>query len=269
MLAHDPRVRCLAFTGSRAAGQAVAASAAAGLKALQLECGSNNPAIVRADADIPATAQALTAGFTKLNGQWCESPGAVFVAASQHDQLLDAILEELRQLRCGPCLDPQTTFGPQANAQQRDTVLAATTRLRTHGASIHTAAAATPGTGYYLPPAVVTEASPQDTLEEIFGPVLCLHPVQDDREALALANAAHGGLAAYIFTTDETAARNLGKRLVAGEIKINGTSLLDLHPRSAQSFWNGSGIGGHGNADLLGFFLGTRIIGPDLPDAPL
>jgi betaine-aldehyde dehydrogenase len=52
-------------------------------------------------------------------------------------------------------------------------------------------------------------------------------------------------------------------------VKVNGTSVLDLSPDSTQSFWAGSGIGGHGNADLVRFFTGTRIVGADLPDAPI
>jgi phenylacetaldehyde dehydrogenase len=269
LLASDPRVRCLTFTGSRAAGRAVAQAAASDLKALQLECGSNNPAVVLADADIEATAKALVAGFTKLNGQWCESPGSVCVTAELHDQLLEALLTQLATLACGASMEPDVTFGPQANKTQRDTVLAAATWLNERGASLHTATTPAGINGYYIPPMIITGASPSDTADEIFGPVLTLHPVPDSTNALRLANTRIGGLAAYVFTTDLAAGLWHGEQLVAGEVKINGTSLLDMHPQSAQSFWAGSGIGGHGNADLLSFFLGSRIVGTDPPDATL
>lgn len=136
-LAEDPRVRCVTFTGSRAGGQSVAGSAASSsLKPLQLECGSNNPAIVRADADIERTADALVAGMTKLNGQWCEGPGTVFVHERQHDQLIDAVLDRLSGIAVGPARDPGTAFGPQANATQRDNVLHAIERLQDLGAKV-------------------------------------------------------------------------------------------------------------------------------------
>lgn len=268
VLAGHPGVRCLAFTGGRAAGRAVAAAAASSLKALQLECGSNNAAIVRADADIDATAASLVAGFTKLNGQWCERPGTVAVPAHLHDQLLDAILDRVAALACGPSTDPATVFGPQANLAQQASVQSAIRRVSEGGARAH-APLPVPADGFYVSPTVLTGAGPGDTAAEIFGPVLVLHPVRDDTEAMAIANSREGGLAAYVFTEDVTSGRELGRRLVAGEVKINGTSVLDLHADSAQGFWAGSGIGGHGNSELLAFFLGTRIVGPDLPDPPL
>jgi betaine-aldehyde dehydrogenase len=268
-LASDPRIRCVTFTGSRSAGRSVAAAAARDLKALQLECGSNNPAIVRADADIAATAEALVTGFTKLNGQWCERPGTVFVAAPLHDALIDALLAALHRLRAGPCVDLETTFGPQANRQQADRVAFDVRRLETRGATTHTAFMEYASPGCFVRPVIITGAHPADTLEEIFGPVLVVHAAAGDEQALELAALLESGLAAYVFTADVEAGIALGTGLAAGEVKVNGTSVLDLSPESAQSFWNGSGVGGHGNADLLRFFTGTRIVGPDLPDAPI
>jgi phenylacetaldehyde dehydrogenase len=62
--------------------------------------------------------------------------------------------------------------------------------------------------------------------------------------------------------------QRVGAQLPAGEVKINGTSLLDMSDSSVQSFWYGSGVGGHGDADLLRFFTGARIVGEDV-DAPI
>jgi betaine-aldehyde dehydrogenase len=123
--------------------------------------------------------------------------------------------------------------------------------------------------GCFRSPTVLTGADPADTIDEIFGPVLVVHRVADDAGALKLANGLEGGLAAYVFTSDIDAGMALGRRMLAGEVKINGTSVLDLSPDSTQSFWTGSGIGGHGNAELLRFFTGTRIVGPDVPNATL
>lgn len=268
-LASHPLIRCLTFTGSRRAGRAVAAAAANDMKALQLECGSNNPAVVRADADLDATAQALVDGFTKLNGQWCESPGTVLVADELHDDLLAALLERLTKLPAGSCLDPRTQLGPQANFDQAAAVDDAISRLQATGATAHTALTQHVGCGYFRGPTVITGADLTDIGPEIFGPVLVLHPVADDAAALAAADTLEGGLAGYVFTTDVEAGITLGSRLTAGEVKINGTSLLDLNEHSEQSFWAGSGQGGHGNADLHHFYTGTRIVGPDIPHAPI
>jgi betaine-aldehyde dehydrogenase len=99
------------------AGTAVPRAAAGDFKALKLELGSNNPVIVRDDADIDATAAALVAGFTKLNGQWSESPGSVFVARELHDALLAALLDRLAAIRLGSCLDRGSTMGRRPTAR--------------------------------------------------------------------------------------------------------------------------------------------------------
>ena len=77
------------------------------------------------------------------------------------------------------------------------------------------------------------------------------------------------GLAGYVFGADEERAAALGARLVAGEVKINGTSVLDMSPESAQSFFGASGLGGHGDDDVLDFFVGKQVVGRDRPGLPL
>ncbi|GAA2907120.1 aldehyde dehydrogenase family protein [Streptosporangium fragile] len=268
-LAADPRVRALCFTGGQRTGGSIVRASAGDFKALQLELGSNNPVVVRGDADLDATADALVAGFTKLNGQWCESPGSVFVPAALHDALLDAILDRLAVLRAGHSLDPETGFGPQADEECLDRLRGRLARLRSAGGKALTSTPMPDLPGWFLAPTVVRDADPADATEEIFGPVLTLHPVRDDEQAVELANSRVTGLAGYVFGADEEAAMDVGARLECGEIKINGTSLLDLTETSTQGFWGSSGTGAHGNAELLRFFCGARIVGVDDPGLPL
>ena len=124
-------------------------------------------------------------------------------------------------------------------------------------------------TGWFYPPVVVEDAPVDLTEAEIFGPVLTLHRVRDEAEALALANSRRTGLAGYVFGTDIDAAMRLGAELDCGEIKINGTSVLDLTSGSTQGFWGGSGVGAHGDAELLRFFRGARIVGVDRVGLPI
>ncbi|HVD02773.1 MAG TPA: aldehyde dehydrogenase family protein [Candidatus Dormibacteraeota bacterium] len=267
-LAADPRVRVIAFTGGRSSGTAVAQLGAASAKQMQLELGSNNPAIVRADADIDATAGALLAGFTKLNGQWCEAPRTVLVGPSLEAPLIEALLERSAQLRVGSSLSAATEFGPQAHPVQNERVRDRLRRLERMGARLQSSVECPPN-GYFVSPTLVTDAPFQETLEEIFGPVLVVHRVQSDEEAMNLAGRLAGGLAGYVFSTDVEAALALGSALPCGEIKIGGTSLLDLADGSAQGFWDGSGVGGHGDAELLQLFWGARIVGVDDPAYPI
>ena len=266
-LAADSRVRALSFTGSRSGGRAVAAAASGDLKALQLELGSNNPAIVLDDADLDLTAAALVAGMTKLNGAWCESPGTVFVPARLLDALLGKLRDGLTALVVGDPLDERATFGPQANPVQRATLDARLEELLRAGARVEPVGAV-PEQGFWLAPTLVTDAPEQLVRDELFGPVLVLRPYEQVGDAVAAAHRLHTGLAGYVFTGSVTEGLRIGRLLPAGEVKVNGTSLLDMSPRSAQAFWYGSGIGGHGDRDLARFFTGARIVGVDV-DSPL
>jgi betaine-aldehyde dehydrogenase len=272
-LASDPRIRALSFTGGRIAGVAVARAAAADCKALQLELGSNNPAIVRADADVDATADALVAGFTKLNGQWCESPGSVIVVGGGHDglkdALIDALLDRLHGIRLGHSLDPESQMGPQAHRSQYQHVFDAVARLVAGGGVRHGGTALPDLPGFFHAPVVIDAAPIELTADEIFGPVLTVHRVADDAEALALANSRNTGLAGYVFSADVDEAMALGAELNCGEVKVNGTSVLDMVPRSTQGFWGASGVGAHGDPELLRFFRGARIVGVDRPGLPI
>jgi acyl-CoA reductase-like NAD-dependent aldehyde dehydrogenase len=252
-LAADPRVRAIALTGGQGSGRAVAAAAAPRMAALRLELGGTNPAVVTADADTEAAAEALVRGMTKLSGQWCEAPRRVLVAAELHDSLREALVERLSAVRAGSSLDEGTELGPIGNRPHFERVCARLGRI------------APSDGGFFLAPAIVA-GSPRD---ELFAPVLAVHPVKSEEEAIAEANAPGDGLAAYVFAGDDERALALARRLHAGEVRIGGTGLLDLAPAAEQSFWGSSGVGAHGRHNALAFFTGARVVGVDDPSAPI
>lgn len=266
-LAEEPRIAAISMTGSTPVGRDIAVRSAARFTRLQLELGSNNPAIVRADADIPATAEALINGAWKLSGQWCEAPRRVYVHASVHQELLAALTAESARWRIGSSLDPDTQLGPVAFPERKDELLAQRAALVAAGARI-VSESPVPETGCFVPPSVL-DGNGAEPEGEIFGPILVVHAVASDAEALAAASRGHIGLAAYVFTRDDAAGRALALQLPAGEVKLNGTSVLDMAPGSEQSFFGASGLGGHGDARLLEFFTGARVVGADRPELPL
>lgn len=266
-IAEDPRIRAISMTGSTPVGSDIARRSAGRFARLQLELGANNPAIVRADADIPAAAAALIDGAWKLSGQWCEAPRRVYVHHSVHAALLEALAASSAARRIGSSLDPATEVGPVAFPERRAELLAQRSALVAAGARL-VAEAPVPGEGCFLPPSIL-DGRGAEPAEEIFGPILTVHAVAGDAEAIATASAGHTGLAAYVFTRDLDEGRRIGARLPAGEVKLNGTSVLDMAPGSEQSFFGGSGLGGHGDARLLEFFTGARVIGEDRAGLPL
>lgn len=264
----DPRVRAIAYTGSVKAGMEIASRAAANFAALQLELGGNNPVIVRADADLELAAQALASGMTKLNGQWCEGPGKIYVAEERHDELIAALQRALAAVSIGPHTSETAAMGPLAHASHRDQLQAQVDALVDMGGT-ELAVGDVPSAGWFWAPRLVVGAPMEACIDEMFGPVVTIHPYADEVQAVADANSSPYGLAAYVFGSDVDAAMATGRALRFGEVKINGTSLLDMSDRSAQSFWRSSGIGGHGNRELLAFFQGTQIVGLDRPGLPI
>jgi len=265
----DPRIKAISFTGGGVGGRAVATAAAPNFTAMQLELGGHNPAIVRPDADIAATASALAEGMTKLNGQWCEAPGKIVVARGLHDEFVARLLDELAALRVGHCLDSATDVGPLSHAPHRANLQKSIDGLVARGGKALTASSLPDLGGWFFAPTVVVGLPADESPNELFGPAVSVHAVDSDTEALAAADGPETGLAGFVFGTDLEAALELAARIPAGEIRVNGTKLADLADGSEQTFWNASGIGGHGPTDMVRFFQGSRIVGVDDPSLPV
>jgi betaine-aldehyde dehydrogenase len=266
-LSADSRIRAIAMTGSTATGRLIAASAAPRFARLHLELGSNNAAIIRADANIAHSATAIVGGALKLSGQWCEAPRRVVVDSAVIQDFASAVVSEMAAWRVGSSLDEATELGPVAFRARRDQLLAQRQQLRADGCEIITVGPSH-SDGWFFEPTIAVGAH-NALPSEIFGPMLVLEPSSGDTDAVQKANDGNVGLAGYVFSSNETAARDIGLQLNVGEVKVNGTSVLDMAAESSQSFFGSSGIGGHGDSDLLGFFTGKRILGTDSEGLPL
>ncbi|MBL5973139.1 MAG: aldehyde dehydrogenase family protein [Candidatus Leucobacter sulfamidivorax] len=266
-LVADPRVRAISMTGSTPTGRSIAAAAAPHFTRLRLELGSNNPAIVLGDADLTAGAESIASGALKLSGQWCEAPRRVLVQRERLGALVDELERACSAFRIGSSLDDSTALGPVAFEARRIELRAQRDALVSRGARA-VEVGEVPGAGWFVPPTLLV-GDDLNAEEECFGPMLVVEPFDSVEEAVSRANRGQVGLAGYVFTADEQLGRAIGARLVAGEVKINGTSALDMAPDSVQSFFGDAGIGGHGDAELLEFFTGQQILGTDPPGLPM
>ncbi|MDR5700427.1 aldehyde dehydrogenase family protein [Agromyces aerolatus] len=267
-LVADPRIAAIAMTGSTPTGRAIAAEAAPRFARLRLELGSNNPAIVRQDADLELAARSLTDGVLKLSGQWCEAPRRVLAPRALVADLVERLHAEFATRRMGSSVDPGTEVGPVAFEARRAELDGQLDRLSQQGARIVRAGTAPDLGGWFFDPAIAVVDGP-GLDDEVFGPLLIVGGYDDETEALRLANTGQVGLAGYVYGADVPAAAALGTRLIAGEVKVNGSSVLDMAPASAQSFFGDSGLGGHGDADVLDFFVGKQVVGTDPAGLPL
>ncbi|WP_455359612.1 aldehyde dehydrogenase family protein [Streptomyces sp. SYSU K21746] len=268
-LTGDPRIKIVSFTGGPVAGRAIARAAAEDFKVLQLELGGNNPALVLDDADVEVAADGIIEGMTKLNGQWCEGPGKVLAHRSLVEPLLEALTERIAKVVVGHSLDESVELGPISNAPHFATLESRIEGLRALGATVHQPARLPDLDGFFLSPTVAAGADPAKATAELFGPVVSLHAVDSDEEALRIANSSPSGLDAYVFGGDTERAIEVGSRVLSGEVRVNGAKVADLGDDSAQSFWGPAGIGGHGPAESVRVFCGDRVVGVDSPDLPL
>lgn len=265
----DHRVKIVSFTGGPNAGRAIARAAAEDFKVLQLELGGNNPALVLDDADIDTAADGILEGMTKLNGQWCEGPGKVLAHKSLIEPLLEALLERISRIDIGHSLDENTELGPISNAPHFATLQRRIEDLRGRGAMIHQPAELPALDGFFLSPTVATGVDASSATAELFGPLISLHAVESDEDAVRVANAHPSGLDAYVFGRDLDRAIEVGSRVLSGEVRVNGAKVADLADGSAQSFWGTSGIGGHAPGESVRVFCGDRVVGVDSPDLPM
>ncbi|MFI6454873.1 aldehyde dehydrogenase family protein [Streptosporangium amethystogenes] len=253
-LVGDPRVRAVSFTGGLAGGRSVAAACATGLRPAQLELGGNNPLVVLPDADTETAARAAADLLTTLNGQWCRALGRLIVPRDRLGELVEAVGERLRALRAGPPLEEETDFGPLIHSAHlrrvRDAIAAAGGRAVSYGT--------VPEDGNFLAPTLITGT---DLTDEIFGPAAAVVPYDTVDEAVGLANATPYGLEGYVVGADEERALAVARRVRAGEVKVNGSSIMSLHLSTPRPAWGLSGLGEEGTRETLRFFTGARVVG--------
>jgi acyl-CoA reductase-like NAD-dependent aldehyde dehydrogenase len=256
-LVGDDRIRAVSFTGGEHGGRGVAAACALGVKPVQLELGGNNPLVVLPDADLGTAARAAADLLTTLNGQWCRALGRLIVPADRLGEIVDAVGERLAAMRAGPPTSEETDLGPLVHSRHRELV----ERQRDDLNGTVLAWTETPGKGNYLAPALVTDVPAERATQEIFGPVATVHAYRSLEEAVALANGTPYGLEGYVVGGDEERALQVARRIRAGEVKVNGSSVMSLHLFAPRPAWGRSGLGEEGTVETLRFFTNSRVVG--------
>lgn len=239
----DDRVAGVTLTGSERAGRAVGEAAGRALKPVVLELGGSDPFIVLADADVEAAAKTAAAARTINAGQSCIAAKRFIVEDAVHDRFLERMTAAMRGLKVGDPTDPATDIGPQARRDLRDALHAQVTRAIAAGARVVLGCEVPPGPGWFYPPSVLADASPESPAvrDELFGPVATVLRARDAEHAVALANATRYGLGASLWTADLARAEALAPRLEAGSVFVNG--LVKSDPRLPFGGVKASGIG--------------------------
>ena len=225
-IASDPRVDCVAFTGSVETGKAVARACIDRVARINLEMGGKDPFIVCADVaggiEVAARGGAWAAFLNA--GQVCTSAERFYVAEEIYDDYLQAFVDHTKTLKLGDPMAPDTDLGPMASAGQREKVSAQVEAAVASGAEL-ICGGGTGGqqTGHFFEPAVVTGAAADTALlsEETFGPVAPIVPVKSLEEAIELANSTRFGLGANVYTRDLETIFRCMREIKAGTVWFN------------------------------------------------
>ena len=233
-LVRHPDVRKIALTGSTETARTITERSAANLTRLSFELGGKSANIVFADADLEAaTVGASTLSiFTGGAGQTCVAGSRLLIQAPLYDELIERISGVVQGIRLGDPLDLATTMGPIAFEEQYEKVKSYVELGRKEGAEVAFGGGFGPelfdagsplGGGYFVAPTLFRGASNDMRVcrEEIFGPVTCAIPFEDEEEALAIANDSSYGLACGVWTNDLKRAHRMVANVQAGAVWVN------------------------------------------------
>jgi phenylacetaldehyde dehydrogenase len=212
-------------TGSTEVGKLIVQAAAGNLKKVSLELGGKSPAIVFPDADMDVAINGTSSAIFFNMGQCCTAGSRLYAHKRVFDRLIQGVADRAGKIRVGHGLDPQTQLGPLVSDEQFKRVTGYLEAGRQQGAKVVTGGSRVGDQGYFVQPTVLTDTNSDMSVvrEEIFGPVVCAIPFDDDDldRIARTANDTSYGLAASIWTRDLGIAHKLARRIKAGTVWIN------------------------------------------------
>jgi len=229
-LAAHADVDKVAFTGSTSTGRAIIEGSKTNLKKVSLELGGKSPMIFMEDCDLEQAIQGAANAITWNNGQICLAGSRLYAHKSIFEKMLSGVSDILSNMKVGHSLDPTTAIGPMVSPTQADRIMGYINSGIEDGASI--VAGGYPletESGCYVQPTIMTNTN--NTMrcvqEEIFGPVLSCMPYDSLNDVINEANDSIYGLGASVWTTSQSNAVKVSRRLKSGTVWINSHLLFD------------------------------------------
>lgn len=225
----DSDVNAVTFTGSTDAGAKVGQRAAMNLKKCVLELGGSDPFIVLDDAIIEKAAEGAVKGRFINCGQSCVASKRFFVGKNIAKDFIELFIKKASQLKVGDPTLIETDIGPLSSKNSLETISGIVEDARKNGAEILLGGSEIDRNGYFYQPTILTNVKPNMRIakEETFGPVAPITIVENESEAVRLANDTEFGLGASIWTKDLAKAEKISRRIESGIVSVNNVVISD------------------------------------------
>lgn len=267
-LCRHPDVRAISFTGSTVTGNRIVQNA--GLKKFSMELGGKSPFVVFEDAALDRALDAALFMIFSNNGERCTAGSRILVQKSIYADFAQRFAARAARIAVGDPLDEKTLIGPMISPGHLAKVRGYIELGQQEGASLLVGGLAQPELapalrqGNFVRPTVFADVSNDMRIaqEEIFGPVACLIPFDDEADAVRLANDIPYGLSSYVFTENIGRAMRVAAAIEAGMCFVNSQNVRDL--RQPFGGTKASGTGREGGTWSYEAFLEPKNVAVSL-----
>jgi succinate-semialdehyde dehydrogenase/glutarate-semialdehyde dehydrogenase len=260
-LVDDFRVRGVALTGSERAGASVGERAGRNLKKVLLELGGSDPAIIMPGAPLDHAVEQVVMGRTFNSGQGCVNIKRVIVIGKERgEQMLAALTKAFAGVKVGNPTDEGVNLGPVVSERALLGLVKQIEDAKAAGGRIVFGGKRVDRPGFFLEPTIITDISENNPLfqQEAFGPILSFYVVDNEDEAIKLANATKYGLGGYVFDADIENAKRVAGRIESGMVYIN--SCFSDSPGLPFGGVKNSGFGRELSELGIGEFLNRKLV---------
>ncbi|QDF98021.1 succinate-semialdehyde dehydrogenase I [Azoarcus sp. DD4] len=223
VLATDPRVRKLSFTGSTEVGRLLMAQSAATVKKVSMELGGNAPFIVFDDADLDAAVEGAMLSKYRNAGQTCVCANRLFVHDKVYDAFAAKLVRAVEALQVGDGAAAGVHVGPLIDGKAVAKVEEHIADAVGKGARVLTGGRRHALGQSFFEPTVLADVTPAMAVarEETFGPLAPLFRFHTEDEVVAMANDTEFGLASYFYARDLGRVWRVAERLEYGMVGVN------------------------------------------------
>jgi len=239
----DSDINAVTFTGSVQVGGKVAQRATSQLKKTVLELGGSDPFIVCEDADIEKASTGAVKGRFINCGQSCIASKRFIVTKKIASEFIEEFVTKTEKLKVGDPLSDDTDIGPLVNANSLSNIESLVAKSVRQGAEVMTGGERTNSRGFFYRPTIMKNVSPKMDIatEEVFGPLAPVITVENEKDAMKIANDSKYGLGASIWTQDLEKAEMLSRTIESGIVTVNNVVVSD--PRVPFGGIKNSGFG--------------------------